>query len=88
MNNDDDSLLPSEELEKLFFQSLDELDNETRLAFQKLIVWKAERPKGSLPLTKDQFEQMLEEVKLENIRRRLGGKVGEIRTFSRTAPKE
>jgi hypothetical protein len=86
--DENDPPFSKEEQRRKFGQLLDEMDADTRLAFEKLVVWMAERPKGSPPLTYGLLEQMLEEVRLENIRRRLGGKVGEIRMFSRTVPKE
>lgn len=67
------------ELERL----LGELDSDTRLAIEKLIHWMAERPKGAESLGKEKIEQMVEEIRLENIRRRLGGIVGEILPFKR-----
>lgn len=82
-DNEDSALSTLEariaELERL----LGELDSDTRLAIEKLIYWMAERPKGAESLGKEKIEQMVEEIRLENIRRRLGGIVGEILPFKK-----
>jgi hypothetical protein len=67
--------------EQEFVRLLGEVDSDTRLALEKLMVWLAERPKDSEQMSEEQMEKILEEVRLENIRRRLGGKVGEILRF-------
>lgn len=64
-------------------QLLSEVDPDTRLAMEKLIYWMVERPKGAESISKDQMEKVFEEIRLENIRRRLGGKIGEILPFKR-----
>lgn len=81
MNTEDDPPESPEEQERQFFQYLGEMDADTRLAFEKLLIWAAERPQGSDPLDKALVEQMIEEIRLENIRRRLGGKVGNVLQF-------
>lgn len=68
-------------------QILSEVDPDTRLAMEKLICWMAERPNGAASISKDQMEKMFEEIRLENIRRRLGGKVGEVLPFRKPGAK-
>lgn len=88
MDDEDEPPMPLEEQERILFQRLAEMDPDTRLAFEKLMVWLAERPKGSDRLTQEQMGEMIEEIRLENIRRRLGGKVGEILPFKKPESKE
>lgn len=64
------------------------MDSDTRLAFEKLMLWMAERPTDSEPMTQERMAEMIEEIRLENIRRRLGGTVGEILQFKKPESKE
>jgi hypothetical protein len=85
-DKDDPPLSPAEQ-EQEFFRLLGEMDSDIRLAFEKLVVWLAERPKESEQLTQERMGEMIEEIRLENIRRRLGGKIGEILQFKKPEPK-
>jgi hypothetical protein len=88
VGTEDDPQLSLEDQEKQLFQLLDAMDPDARLACEKLIVWMAERSKSSEPRSEDELRQMFEETRLENIRRRLGGKVGEILPFRKPDLKE
>lgn len=88
MADEDDPPLSPAEQEREVFRLLGEMDPDTRLAFEKLMIWLAERPKESEPLSQERMGEMIEEIRLENIRRRLGGKVGEILQFKKPETKE
>lgn len=88
MDSDDFLKLSQPERNKEFLKLLDHMDPDMRLAFDELIFWLGERPKGAESLGQEQIEHMLEEIRLENIRRRLGGKVGEILPFKKSESKE
>lgn len=80
--------MTSAELEMEFSRLLGEMDSDTRIAFEKLMTWMTERPKGSEPLGEERIGQMIEEVRLENIRRRPGGKIGEVLPFKKLDSKQ
>jgi len=92
LKDDDDqadqeiSELSRDEWASFMAAQLELMDSDTRLAFLKVIRWLAERPKDSEPLGQERIGQLIEEVRLENIRRRLGGKVGEILAFKAPSP--
>lgn len=86
MADEGDPLLSSAEQERKFFRLLGEMDSDTRLAFEKLMLWMAERP--TKPMTQERMAEMIEEIRLENIRRRLGGTVGDILQFKKPESKE
>jgi hypothetical protein len=88
MDDEGEPQMSLEEQERIMLQRLAEMDPDTRLAFEKLMVWMAEQPKDSEPMTQEQMAEMIEEIRLENIRRRLGGKVGEILQFKKPESKE
>jgi len=71
------------EEEKLFYEHFDKLPPDAKAAMAKVMHWMAERPKAAENLTQEQFNQIFEETRLEVIRRRLGGKVGQILPFKK-----
>lgn len=87
MDDDKNGSLSSQEMERKLLQHLSEMDSDSRLAFEKMIFWMAERPKDSEPVGPVRMGQMLEDLRLENIRRRLGGKVCEVLPFTRPESK-
>ena len=70
MADDDDRLLSALPQKKRFFQLLSAMNADTRLAFEKMILWMSERLKDSEQPSMERFGQMIERVKLEKIRRR------------------
>ena len=75
------------DFEREILPLLDAMDPDARLACEKMILWLSERPKDAEPLTQQQMDEMVEEIRLENIRRRLGGKVGRILPFTKPTSK-
>jgi hypothetical protein len=83
MEDKDDPDRSREEAERRMLELLEQMDPDTRLAFEKMMHWLAERPKSAVRIPQERLEQMLEETRLENVRRRLGGKVGQVLAFQR-----
>ena len=69
---------------KELLRLLGNVDSDTRLAIEKFLFWSVENPREVESHTEEQLKQMIEEVRLENIRRRLGGKVNEILSFKKS----
>lgn len=83
IDSDDPTSIVEVDFERDILTHLEAMDPDARLAFEKLIIWLSERPKDSEPLSQRQMDEMVEEIRLENIRRRLGGKVGRILPFKK-----
>lgn len=88
MDNEDSPSLSREEWVRQVERYLAQMDPDTHLAFEKFMVWLADLPKDIEPLTQERMAEMIEEIRLENIRRRLGGKVAEILQFKKPESKE
>lgn len=89
MDNDDNTTtLASVDFEKDMLPLLEAMDLDARFACEEMIFWLAERPKNAERLIQDQMYQMIEETRLENIRRRLGGAAGRILPFKKPVSKE
>ncbi|MBY0242137.1 MAG: hypothetical protein K2X55_22780 [Burkholderiaceae bacterium] len=72
MDTDDKTTHAPVDFEKDMLALLESMDPDARMACEKMIFWLAERPKNAEQLSQEQMDQMFEEVRLENIRRRLG----------------
>lgn len=57
MDNDDESPISLEEQDRIMLQCLAEMNPDTRLAFEKLMVWMAEQPKDSEPMTQERMAE-------------------------------
>jgi hypothetical protein len=77
-----DDLTPAEQKAR-FMEIMDQLAPEDYPAFAQLMEWMAQRPKDAESLTPEKMEELLEDIRRENTRRRLGGKVGVILPFNR-----
>ena len=88
MDNDNKTTGTEVDFERDLLPLLEAMDSDARLACEKMIFWLSERPKDAAPLTQEQMHQMVEEVRLENIRRRLDGSVGQILPFKKNARTE
>ncbi|WP_298150989.1 hypothetical protein [Flavobacterium sp.] len=86
--NDDDLHLSPEEMGQRLLQSLDNMEADARVACEKIIFWLADNPKEWDGLSSEKLDQMFDEVRLEVIRRRLGGKVGTILPFKKPGTEE
>ncbi|MFC7515111.1 hypothetical protein ACFQUU_08855 [Herbaspirillum sp. GCM10030257] len=73
--------------EAQFLDAMSRLPVEEQVAFQQLMEWIVQRPKDAEPLTFELMGELLEDIKRENTRRRLGGKVGKIIPFKRPSQK-
>ncbi|GAB2856021.1 hypothetical protein GCM10027277_25770 [Pseudoduganella ginsengisoli] len=83
IDSEDPSSIVEVDFERDILPHLEAMDPDARLACEKLIIWLSERPKDAEPLSQQQMDEMVEEIRLENIRRRLGGKVGCILPFKK-----
>lgn len=83
MDIGDPTLPASADFERDMLPLLKAMDPDARLACEKMILWIADRPKDAEQLTQAEMEQMVKDVRLENIRRRLGGTVGQILPFKK-----
>lgn len=77
------SKLTEAEKEAAFLENMDRVSPEDYVALYQLMIWIGERPKDAEPLTRKYMDQLLDEIKLENTRRRLGGVVGKILPFAK-----
>lgn len=87
MEDDQDKKLRAEQ-EAQMMEVLSQMSPNEQADFAQLMEWIVQRPKDGEPLTNEMVAQAHEEIRLENIRRRLGGKVGEILPFKKAEPKE
>ena len=83
MDSDNPTSGNQDDFERDLLPLLEAMDPDARLAIEKMIFWLSERPKDAEPLSQQQMDEMVEEVRLENIRRRLGGSVGQILQFKK-----
>ena len=93
MNHDDDngeqanqeiSKLTRAEQEVLLVECVSKMPIEDQIAFEQLMHWVAyDRPKDAEKLTREKIEVLVNDIKRENTRRRLGGRVGVILPFKR-----
>ena len=79
----DISKLTRAEQEAMLFEDFSKMSAEDQIAFDILIRWLAERPKNSEPIGQEKMEELINDIKRENTRRRLGGRVGVILPFKR-----
>ncbi len=82
----DEENLPLSEAEwkRQLSESMSKMDADAALALEKLILWLAERRKDASRLSQEEMHQFVSDTRLEIIRQRLGGKVGQILTFPGT----
>lgn len=66
---------------------LEQMSPDEQADFAQLADWIVQRPKDT-ELTQEMVQEAHEAIRLENIRRRLGGKVGEILPFKRPEKKD
>jgi len=80
----DISKLLRAENEELFWKYFSAMPREDQIAYEQLIYWVAyDRPKDAEQLTLEKAQELLNDIKRENTRRRLGGGVGIILPFKR-----
>lgn len=65
------------------YELLGQMEPDAAAACLKVIDWLAERPRGVPSPSHEEMMQMVEETRLEIIRRRLGGVVGQVIPFER-----
>jgi hypothetical protein len=83
LSYEDDPALFAQKQEAQLLQHLAILDPDSRLVLEKMIILLGQRPVGAEPIREEQLEQMIEELRLENKRRRRGGSVGKLLPFIR-----
>lgn len=81
MDGKDDPDLSRESTERRMLALFDRMDPDSRLVWTKVLRRLAERLESGERPSQEQLDQILEEARLENIRRRLGGKVGQVLAF-------
>jgi hypothetical protein len=81
-----DDLTPtSKRIDPAYIEELlDSMEPDAAAACLKMIDWLAERPQDAPKLSQAEMMKMVEETRLEIIRRRLGGVVGKILPFERS----
>jgi hypothetical protein len=82
--NDENLPLSETEWERQLSESMSKMDADAALALEKLILYLAERPKDAPRMSQEEMHQFVSDTRLEIIRHRLGGKVGQILTFPST----
>lgn len=83
---EDDDLPMSEAVwEGRLRESMSKMDPDAARALEQLIQWMAERPKNAPSLTQEEMHEFVSATRLEIIRRRLGGKTGQVLPFPGTA---
>lgn len=83
MDNDDISKMTPAEQEVRMMEAFYKMAPEDQEAFAQIIEWMAQRPDKDVPMTHERMDQLMREVKLENKRRRAGGKLGVVLEFKR-----
>ena len=85
----DISKLTQAEHSSLFWKHISAMSREDQIAFEQLIYWVAyDRPNDAEQLTLEKAQELLNDIKRENTRRRLGGRVGVILPFKRPGNNE
>lgn len=73
----------SADREALFLEIVNQMSAEEQADLQQLMEWIAQRPKGSERLGPHKIKELFDDIRRENTRRRLGGRVGVILPFMR-----
>jgi len=77
-----------DEQERQFLEAMSQMSPNEQADMAQLIEWMVQRPKDGEPLTMEMVEQMFQDIRRENTRRRLGGVVGVILPFKKPDEKE